>query len=302
LSKAARNAVAVREIVPLLFDIAASSEVFGVETSGADEWLTIAAKKDWANQPLSHYLLDLYETCPLQFKLARDWNLPAEPAAMMQFGGIMHRVLSDYYNSVMRGEAYSQAQVLEMFSDQLTSSGMEDPLQRELYAKQGAEQLERFLRESAAHPIPNVLGTEQSFEVEIAGIKVRGRIDRIDRISGDSVELIDYKTGKAKKQEDAEKSLQLAIYALAAKQQWNYNVGRIVFHNLEDNSRVETTLSAKKIASVEEKLVDAAKSMREGKFPAKPGFHCKWCGYRQLCPATEEKLHSIATASAVAVQ
>ena len=241
----------------------------------------------------------MYETCPLQFKLARDWNLPSEPAGVMQFGAVMHRVLADYYNSVVAGSAYSEAQVVDMFRDQLWSSGMEDPLQRELYAKQGAEQLQRFHREGLRGPQPTVLGTEQVFGVEIGGVKVVGRIDRIDRIGEHSVEVVDYKTGKPRKQEDADKSLQLAIYAIAAQRQWNYQVERLVFHNLEDNSRVETAPAAEKLAKVEEKVRESAQAMREGKFAAKPGYHCNRCGYRQLCPATEEKLHSVASAATV---
>jgi RecB family exonuclease len=49
------------------------------------------------------------------------------------------------------------------------------------------------------------------------GETVVGRIDRIDRSAPDgSVAIIDYKTGKARDQEDADESLQLSLYAIAA--------------------------------------------------------------------------------------
>ena len=68
-----------------------------------------------------------------------------------------------------------------------------------------------------------------------------GRVDRVDRVGADGVAIIDYKTGKPKTQKDADDSLQLSLYALAAKEAWGMRADRLVFHNLEDNTAVVTT-------------------------------------------------------------
>jgi len=57
--------------------------------------------------------------------------------------------------------------------------------------------------------------------VQIAGTKLTGRIDRVDRAPDGSVVIVDYKTGKARSQEDADESLQLSIYAMAAHEKWD---------------------------------------------------------------------------------
>jgi hypothetical protein len=57
----------------------------------------------------------------------------------------------------------------------------------------------------------------------------------MDRGPDGSVNIVDYKTGKARSQEDADESLQLSIYAMAAREKWGYRVGALVFHNLEGN-------------------------------------------------------------------
>jgi len=69
-------------------------------------------------------------------------------------------------------------------------------------------------------------------------------------------------------------------------------------HNLQDNTRMEVVPSATMLANAETKIRETAEALRDGNFAPKPGFHCRNCGYRELCPATEEKLHTIATAAA----
>jgi hypothetical protein len=57
----------------------------------------------------------------------------------------------------------------------------------------------------------------------------------------------------------------------------------------------------KQLAKGEEKIREAAKGIRAGRFEADPGFHCKWCGYASICPAKEERVIAV-TQVAAAVQ
>jgi putative RecB family exonuclease len=56
--------------------------------------------------------------------------------------------------------------------------------------------------------------------MQMGAAKLAGRVDRMDRTGPDTVAIVDYKTGKPKSQEDADKSLQLSLYALAARKRW----------------------------------------------------------------------------------
>jgi len=108
------------------------------------------------------------------------------------------------------------------------------------------------------------------------------------------VEIVDYKTGKPKKDAEANKSLQLSIYALAAKEIFEWSPARLVFHYLLNNSIQVTTRDAKQFAAAETIIQETAADIRAKEFHAKPGYVCRTCAYRQICPAHEEALSGTA--------
>src|SRR5208283_1046197 len=100
-----------------------------------------------------------------------------------------------------------------------------------------------------------------------------------DCIAGNQVRIIDYKTGRAKLPEDADKSLQLSIYALAAKQDSLEPVS-LAFVNLRDGTVAETTRDSTTLANAEAKVMDVATKIAAGEFNPKPGMHCDYCSYK----------------------
>jgi DNA helicase-2/ATP-dependent DNA helicase PcrA len=229
----------------------------------------------------------------LQFKLEREWRIPGEVPAAMEYGATIHRILLAYYASVRLGRTIADDQLIELFKTDLSTAGIEEKYQHELYERQGIEQLREFLANCKRAPVPQVLHTEEWFEMQIGQAKVVGRIDRIDQLGNGHVVITDYKTGRPKSQEDADKSLQLSIYALAAREKWGYQADQIVFYNLEENSAVVTRRSESQLQECKHKVEEVAGKIAAEDFDAKPGFYCTFCAYRSLCPATEKRLYAI---------
>ncbi len=258
-------------------------------------WLELEAQRDFSRLRLSATAIESYKICPLRFKIEHDWRLPAEPAAAMQFGNVMHSILKFYFDEVHSGRKPEAEAVLQRFSELISRMPFEDPLQRQLYLKQGTLQLKTFLEASKADPAVPVLNTERAFRIEIGGIEVIGRVDRLDALNAEAnrVAITDYKTGRPREQRDADESLQLSIYAMAAQRAWNLEPERLIFHNLEDNSRIETSRSPEQLRAGEEEVREVAGDIAAGKFEATPGFHCRSCAYFSLCPETEQRLYTI---------
>ena len=262
--------------------------------AGVAAWIAMPPSSN-LHARLSASAVQTYERCPLQFKLDREWRIPGETPAAMQFGGSIHRVLRAYYDSVRFGRPMTEEALIEFFQVDLTEAKIQDPYQEDLYRQQGVAQLREFFAASRRNPPPEVLHTEEFFEVKVGETIVVGRIDRMDKLPDGRIVITDYKTGKPQSQEDADESLQLSIYAMAAREKWKYQADRLVLYNLTENSAVVTRRGEVDLQAAQARIGEVAADIAAGKFDPKPSFGvCRMCAYRTLCPATERRLSTTA--------
>ena len=127
---------------------------------------------------------------------------------------------------------------------------------------------------------------ETSFTVKMAGVKVVGRIDLIEKDDG----VTDWKsTGKAPTVSDIVLAPQSLVYPFARpsakKLSYRYLIGlktRVDHQTVEVSG--QTLVRAKRFA--EEAVFDIAEAVRAGVFPRRTeGWHCdaRYCGYYNRC-------------------
>ena len=248
-------------------------------------WITLAAESVEGGIELSASAIEAYATCPMKFALQKRWRLPEEPSAALQYGAAMHTALKDFYEAALRGVDRTAEETVEIFHREFELAKIDEELQRKLYERQGEEQLRGFIDLRTLEPKPRVLSTEKSIRFTIEDIVINGRIDRIDRLESGGVLVLDYKTGAPRNTLDAVNSIQLGLYWMAAEIE-GHRVERAAFYNLEDNTTAETDRIKKE--NIYEKVIEVADGIRSATFVPRPGFHCRNCGYRSLCPATVE--------------
>ena len=248
------------------------------------EWMHLPPLPQTMHRTLSASAVDRYERCPLSYKLGLEWKLPEEPRANMQFGSAMHLALKAHFDAVHKGRPLSIDDVVSYFLEEFGKAKIDDPVQRELYVRDGSRQLRIFLESPAARPNGAVSLLEHRFVCEIGGIKVRGIVDRVDENS-DGYVIVDYKTGSPKSQKAADDSLQLSVYAIALGN--GKPVKSLVFQNLANNSTVETARPPEDLHRTELKIIEVAAGITAGHFEAKPGRHCNYCAYHSICPEME---------------
>jgi DNA helicase II / ATP-dependent DNA helicase PcrA len=254
---------------------------------------------DWALEfhPLTPEPLTLspsavsgYRSCPQQYLFSRSWRLREGPKAVLSFGSVMHTTIKRFVDQLRRGVKLPFEDVVRVFDTEWTSAGFEDDYQEQGYKQEGLEQLRAFYASILATPW-QVLELEKSFELPLANnVTIIGRMDQVNSLGGKDVEIIDYKTGKPKKDADAKRDLQLSLYALAAKEIFEWNPVRLVFHYLQNNQIQVTARDDKQIEEAQAIVLEAADDIRAGQFPPNPGFVCRSCAYKPICPAYEETL------------
>jgi DNA helicase-2/ATP-dependent DNA helicase PcrA len=276
--------------------IPASGELFPAGETPAKIFSRIAK---WAEEfhpaspeplKLSSSAVENYRKCPQQYAFGYLWSLKEGPRAMLSFGSVIHTTIKRFLEQFRKGVKLPFDEVQRIYETEWTSAGYEDEYQEAEYKKDGLEQLKVFHAAMLQDP-PDILEQEKGFELPLENnVILTGRMDQVNSLGRKDVEIVDYKTGRPKKDADARKSLQLSIYALAAKEIFEWNPARLVFHYLQSNQRQETTRDAKQITEAEATVQETAADIRAGNFPAKPGFFCRGCAYKPICPAHEESL------------
>jgi DNA helicase-2/ATP-dependent DNA helicase PcrA len=259
-----------------------------LEPSPVGAWMLLPPVFAKDEMALSANAVQSYSTCPMKFKLERDWRIPGEAAAAMQYGFAIHTVLKHYYDPAAHAKELSIHDAIEAFRHEFAKGYIDDPVQRKMYEERGEDQLRTLLNASPRGSV-NVIAAEHKFSFKLGGREIRGRIDRIDQLEEGVVRVIDYKTGIPKDRKFAEESLQLSIYAMAVAQM-NLSPRELVLVNVQDNSYAVAGRTAKQLDTARQEIADAAEGISRGEFDPSPGSHCRWCDYKSLCPATEQRV------------
>lgn len=228
------------------------------------------------------------EACPQKYLFVHVWKLRGGPAAALSFGSVMHNTIKYFIGEMIKGRTLPCEEVERKFELEWTSAGFEDEYQEQEYKKDGLLQLRAFYAGTIAAP-PDVIAQEKTFELPVENnVILKGRMDQVNRLGPGEEEIVDYKTGKPRNEEKARKDVQLSVYALAAREMFDWNPARLTLHFLQNNQPVSSTRDEKQLKKVRAAIQDAAADIRAGEFPAKVGFSCRYCDFESICPAREQ--------------
>jgi len=238
---------------------------------------------------LSASAIETYEKCPQKYLFSRVWGIKSGPNAATTFGNVMHTTIRQFIAALRKGLRLSFEEVALIFRREWSSAGFEDLHQEGLYLNDGIEQLRAFY-ETAIGARAHVIAQEKGFTIHCEnGIQVTGRMDQINRVAPGEIEIIDYKTGKPKSETQAQKDLQLSVYALAAREVLDVKPVRLIYYNLQDNQFVSAAREESQLRELRDTIQEVAADVRAREFPARPGYICKHCEYRFLCPTQESR-------------
>ncbi|TRZ78285.1 PD-(D/E)XK nuclease family protein, partial [bacterium] len=171
----------------------------------------------------------------------------------------------------------------------------EDEYKRDSFFNQGKNIIEKYYHDNditASTPIATEMFFETSIDVSNEVHTLAGKIDRIDKLSDGSFEIIDYKTSKwLPSQDDVDNNLQLAIYQMGLLNRWpNIDTPiKVSLYFLLHGMKLSSTKSPDTTAT-KEKVSNMIKSIQDTKeFKPLPSVLCGWCGHQKICPMFSHK-------------
>src|SRR5215217_239391 len=227
--------------------------------------------------------IDTYRICPLKYKFARVFRIPQEPTIHQRFGIVLHQVLERFHS---QGGGPLSA-LMELFEASWRRSGFGDSDDERQFRGRALEALERYWREDRESDAEAVW-FERSFAFRIGPHLLRGRVDRVDRHPDGSYELIDYKTGRAKTEEELREDVQLSVYQMGARESWGLDTSAQSYFYVLNGEKVPVEHSEQELARVRSTISEIAASILKQRFEPTPSPDvCRFCDYRIICPAAE---------------
>jgi len=226
---------------------------------------------------LNYSKIKAYLDCPFLYRFIYVERKFAPQTPFSSLGLSVHRALGAFH-----ARPGDLGDLLAYYEDAWLHQGYSTPQESMEFYNRGALVLEKWwthFQENRAQ----VIYSEKHFEFPFEKWRVKGTIDRVDRMPGGLVELIDYKMGfEDKNSWNVAGSLQLSIYAIGLSRALKHKVGATGYFILSSLQKVSVPYDAASeegtlalIRSTAEKMV-AQDMSRKGA--------CERCPVRKLCP------------------
>jgi len=201
----------------------------------------------------------------------------------------MH-LCAEYFFKVRVPPPPSLDELLQFYEQSWFSEGYESAEEEAKYKAYGREMLTKFWEiHSADFRMP--VAVEWMFHIDIEGVKLTGKIDRVDKLDSGGLSIVDYKTDKELfTKDDLETNLQLTLYQLAAEQSWYLPVERLTLYHLRSNT--PCSCEPRDEAQLEEArhlVLEVAENIAEERFPAIESQYCP-CDFAEHCPYYRQKI------------
>jgi len=239
-------------------------------------------------KPLSYTQISQYQSCPLCYKLQYIDGLKPKDKWYFSFGSTIH-ACAEYFFKVRVPPPPSLEELLEFYEQNWLSEGYESAEEEARYKAYGREILARFWEiHSADFRMP--VAVEKMFYIDIDGVKLRGYIDRVDKLDSGGLSIIDYKTDKELfTLDDLETNLQLTLYQLAAEQTWYLPVERLTLYHFRSNTPCSCRPRGEaQLDQARQLVLEIAENIAERRFPATEIRYCP-CDFPEHCPYYKQK-------------
>lgn len=244
-------------------------------------------------QSISYSQLQAFDICPLHYKARYLLNLPTPITAPLSFGISMHSAFKEFYQALKNSKKLTLKDFLTLLEKNWISEGYQEKEYEKKMLQNGQKIIKNYYKKffDPKH-VPLSLELPFSFYIQRdkkRELRIAGKIDRIDGLSGGRIEIIDYKTGQSEKVSQGSYKTQLGIYALAATKVENQFLKkkpqdiRVTLFYLEEGRKISEDLSLENIEQVKNTILEKVSQIEKSDFKCSKSVLCQNCEYKMLC-------------------
>ncbi len=238
---------------------------------------------------ISYSQIQTFDVCPMHYKLRYVLNLPAPESPALSYGISVHNTLKEGFTYLLQEKELSE----EVIKQLVTHNWLKKGYSSKEHERKAFQQAEKILVDyllKCNDSKPDTLAVELPFQFWLKRIKVGGRIDRIDRLKDDRIEIIDYKTGNnVPDEKKLLTDMQLTFYALAASEVHdkilNHKPEEIVLSlfYIEPNVKLTTTRTLEQLAEAKNFILNKVEEISSSDFKCSHSRFCLNCEYKMIC-------------------
>jgi ATP-dependent exoDNAse (exonuclease V) beta subunit len=235
---------------------------------------------------LSFSAISIYRECPRQHWYRYRLRLAAQPTDETQLGTIVPAALMRAGRLRRDGGAVTPEVLRGLHEEALNDIALVEPRRRPALKSLSWRLLERFFEAGGLDTAPRLV--ESPFTVAMDGWTLRGVIDRADapREAGGPWRIVDYKTGSPLPASRLRRDLQLALYALGARNALGLQPAELEIVYLKDGNRAVMPAGDELLNEACTIAAGVAQGVRAGRFEPRPERRrCARCSYRLACEA-----------------
>jgi len=248
---------------------------------------------------ISYSQIQSFSICPLHYKIQYILKVPAALAPSLSFGSSIHAALKDFYQKSLESKMQKIEDIIPILEEKWIDEGYESKAHQKEALERATYILLQYLRNNFVPDIANIkpIAVEIPFSFFIdrspsrqIALKVAGRIDRVDRLDNNKIEIVDYKTGRnIPNEKELSNNLQMTVYAMAATlvndNIFNKNPEDIILslHYLEEEKKLTTTRTAGQLEEAKTRILEIVGKIEKSDFLCSGSTYCQNCEYKMLC-------------------
>ena len=266
---------------------------------------------------LSPSKITSFTNCPLAFRFSVVEHLPEPPSPPALKGTLVHRALELLFTDYPRGSrAISAAQSsLDRAwrelqdGEELEGLGL-DATETAAFIADARELVGRYFELEDPDTVKAV-GLEMRLSTDIDGVTVRGIIDRLDELDDGSLVVVDYKTGRAPRNEQTRSRLSgVQMYALMCEAELGKRPAVVRLIYLRDRVVISASPTDQAMRGTRQRALGVwaaiERACRQDDFRPNPSSLCRYCCFQTYCPSfggdPAEAVPALATAQALAAR